>query len=401
MANGKSWDEYYREAREKGAAALQEQLAARQKSDDESIGRYNRTADQSAEAAVQQYRLSIDEAPDAYQEQYDANALQEAVTLRQIEEAMANLGLSGSGLERAQQTGSRLTRTKADAAVRREQQDYVDSLKQAIDRVLAETDEKKQKNERSIRQATGEWIANRTAKAETEAQKSASDAYAAEQKRLADIEKALIAQQTAKSKASATGNTGAKTAKANGSNTTDAAYRQAYNRALNAGYDKTYAAVVADARTNMPESCRTEQEQEAYVNKAINAAAADELKNAFISLNELLPDSNTLRGYRGIQDAAVRRGDSAEIEKAIRLTEQTAAKNLAALSARGRSYAMATAAGTLLGSLDRDKSDRSATHTAILSVLRRHYPDDADYAAAVDALNATPYASSWVADLLG
>ena len=101
MANGKSWDEYYREAREKGAAALQEQLAARQKSDDESIGRYNRTADQSAEAAVQQYRLSIDEAPEAYQEQYDANALQEAVTLRQIEEAMANLGLSGSGLERA------------------------------------------------------------------------------------------------------------------------------------------------------------------------------------------------------------------------------------------------------------------------------------------------------------
>lgn len=90
-----------------------------------------------------QYRDQIGKADSEYQALYDANAVNELIARRQVEERMANLGLSDSGLNRTQLTATAVTRSTADAAVGRKKQEYVDRLNQLITETMAQGEQEK------------------------------------------------------------------------------------------------------------------------------------------------------------------------------------------------------------------------------------------------------------------
>lgn len=114
-----------------------------------------------------------------YKDIYDANAVQEQITLRQIEESMANLGLSDSGLSRSQITAAILSKNNANAKYRRQEQAAINSIRQQLS-------DYKMKLEQGQAQ-TGAELSRNTADAIAQARQ---DEYAAGQKYQQDIAKA-------------------------------------------------------------------------------------------------------------------------------------------------------------------------------------------------------------------
>lgn len=70
--------------------------------------------------------------PQQYQAAYDENAVRAALTQRQIQESMANMGLTDSGLNRTQQAAVQVARMNQDNALTQQQNVAVNSLKQAL-----------------------------------------------------------------------------------------------------------------------------------------------------------------------------------------------------------------------------------------------------------------------------
>lgn len=114
-----------------------------------------------------------------YKDIYDANAVQEQITLRQIEESMANLGLSDSGLSRSQITAATLSKNNANAKYRRQEQAAINSIRQQLS-------DYKMKLEQGQAQ-TGAELSRNTADAIAQARQ---DEYAAGQKYRQDLAKA-------------------------------------------------------------------------------------------------------------------------------------------------------------------------------------------------------------------
>ena len=101
------------------AGQLHEQ---RKQSDDEVIQQINAAIDRATASSTNPYKTQMEQLPSQYQSLFDANAVQELVGRRQVQEAMANMGLTDSGLNRTQQTALSVQRGNADASVRLAQQ---------------------------------------------------------------------------------------------------------------------------------------------------------------------------------------------------------------------------------------------------------------------------------------
>lgn len=127
---------------------------------------YNQIAsaiDTSTNAVKEGYQKKIDRLPQEYRSLYDANAVQEAVGRRQLEERMANMGITDSGLNRTQQTALTVQRGNADAAARAQQQKAADELTQALNEVLANAAAQKQTQAANIfGQGSTDILNNRT-----------------------------------------------------------------------------------------------------------------------------------------------------------------------------------------------------------------------------------------------
>ena len=190
----KTWDDYYREEKAKNDAAVRAERDQRQKRDEESIRSFDGAVDRQTDEAVRGYRQDMAEDAAKRRDQLDTNALEEALTRRQIRDRMADLGLSHSGLAEAQGNAAGAARSSADRTVAEGRQAAQQRLQSAIDRVVSEAAEKKAKNSLSVRQNTEKWAADRASKAQTQAKTYADKAYAAEQRRLADVQKALLQQ---------------------------------------------------------------------------------------------------------------------------------------------------------------------------------------------------------------
>lgn len=74
----------------------------------------------------------INDEKNQYQSQYDADAVQKLIDQRQVEEAMANMGLAGSGQSRAAQEGAEEKQKNADAEIRKKQKAGEESLHQSL-----------------------------------------------------------------------------------------------------------------------------------------------------------------------------------------------------------------------------------------------------------------------------
>ena len=139
-----------------------------------------------------------------YRDQHDLAAAQEFLNRRKTNEAMANSGLSDSGLNRTQQTAISIARGNQDAALTRQQQDARDATFAAYDDLVAkheaELAEKKFANEQARQAALLEIdndYDNKVAamyKAEAEAKQAAAKQAAENQKMLQDAYLAILKQ---------------------------------------------------------------------------------------------------------------------------------------------------------------------------------------------------------------
>ncbi len=314
-----SYDDYYKANLANGQKRLDEENAAAKKRDEELMRQIGAAIDQSAGEQENTYQQSIDEAPSRFQSAYDANTIGELIGRRQLQESMANLGLTDSGLSRTQGTALTVARQNADASTRADQTEYVNKLKSAIDTVRANAAAQKAEKQIALDTERDSWYRQAIAQMQNNAQSAAAKAWEADQTYAAEkykadteaaaaVEKARYEALTAQAKASSTANTNydknrlayAQTLMKQGSTEGDAwaaavarypydnssaenkktnSYNSAYTNAKNSGYSSEYARVYADAAANGEDG---KDAVDAYMcQKAMSAVKTKEVKLGF------------------------------------------------------------------------------------------------------------------------
>lgn len=324
-----SYDEYYRANLENGQQRLDEENAAAKKRNEELMRQIGAAIDQSAGAQENTYQQSIDAAPSRFQSAYDANTIGELIGRRQLQESMANLGLTDSGLSRTQDTALTVARQNADASTRAGQTEYVNRLKSAIDTVRANAAAQKAEKQIALDTERDSWYRKAIAQMQSDAQTAAAKAWEADQTYAAEkykadteaaaaVEKARYEALTAQAKASSTAGTKndqnrlsyAKALMTKGLSEGEAwtyavarypydettvgnrqtnSYSSAYANAKNSGYSEENAKIYANAI----KSGKTEQEAKSLADNAQRLDSAEEFVD---SLGEWDDDSSWIGG---------------------------------------------------------------------------------------------------------
>ena len=176
----KTYDEY-----------LADQLAASKKQTDEYAARRKTRAEEAArvsdafyDAAIETSRkdheASAKQTEDSYRSVYDANAVNELVMRREIQEAIANMGLTDSGLNATQQTAVSLQRGRADSEATRQKQAAVDAIIRELNSRRAELEAQKTSAAAGIYAQADADILNLRINADTDARQNAASLYAAD-----------------------------------------------------------------------------------------------------------------------------------------------------------------------------------------------------------------------------
>lgn len=153
-----------------------------------------------AEASTEK---AIKATKDQYANAYDANAVQELISRKNVDETMANLGLSRSGMNESEHARISIARGNADNTVRVAEQKAIDVLtaqleeiksqrRQEVSNYLFTSNQELQKNLSAVDDAaktTAETAAQETYNAE---QKSIAEQNAAAQKEAQDIIDTLV-----------------------------------------------------------------------------------------------------------------------------------------------------------------------------------------------------------------
>ena len=132
----------------------------RTQADEAFIKQVQDAIDKSTASAAKPYQTQIEQLPSQYQKLYDTYAVQELVNRRQVQETMANMGLTDSGLNRTQQTAIAIQRGNADAAARLEQQQKTQELQDKIAQLMESGAAQKQQQEAAIRNDSANWYNN-------------------------------------------------------------------------------------------------------------------------------------------------------------------------------------------------------------------------------------------------
>ena len=132
----------------------------RTQADEAFIKQVQDAIDKSTASSAKSYQTQIEQLPSQYQKLYDTNAVQELVNRRQVQETMANMGLTDSGLNRTQQTAIAIQRGNADAAARLEQQQKTQELQDKIAQLIESGAAQKQQQEAAIRNDSANWYNN-------------------------------------------------------------------------------------------------------------------------------------------------------------------------------------------------------------------------------------------------
>ena len=216
--------------------------------------------------AAQARDAELDRQNREYRDRHDLAAAQEFLNRRKTNEAMANSGLSDSGLNRTQQTAISIARGNQDAALTRQQQDARDATFAAYDDLVAkheaELAEKKFANEQARQAALLEIdndYDNKVAamyKAEAEAKQAAAKQAAENQKLLQDAYLAILKQ------------TNGDTAQA------DQLMQKLYGVSLSGGQAQTGTGATEQTRTqdNTPLANRTWYRTKITANSGLNTA---------------------------------------------------------------------------------------------------------------------------------
>lgn len=114
------------------------------------INELNSSLDAAAKPVIDSLDKSAAKVAEQYRSLYDANEVQERINRRQVQESMANMGLTDSGLNRTQQTAIALQRGNADASVRSQEQAAIDQITQQTAEYLAQLAAQKQQNSANV-----------------------------------------------------------------------------------------------------------------------------------------------------------------------------------------------------------------------------------------------------------
>ena len=210
----RSIQEYVDELYGKSQGTVNQMHEQRKQSDQQLIDSVNAAIDRTTAASTKPYQTQIEQLPAAFQKQFDANAVQELVGRRKVEEAMANMGLIDSGLNRTQQTALSVQRGNADAAARLEQQKKTQELQDVIAQLIAGGESQKQQQAAGVLSNTSNWFNDALASSYNTAMQQGASMYNAdlareEQARQADLDrqnalaKAKYEAQTAQAQAAA------------------------------------------------------------------------------------------------------------------------------------------------------------------------------------------------------
>lgn len=197
----RSIQEYVDELYGKGQGTVNQLHEQRKQSDQQLIDSMNAATDRTTAASTKPYQTQIEQLPAAYQKQFDANAVQELVGRRQVEEAMANMGLTDSGLNRTQQTALSVQRGNADAATRLEQQKKTQELQDKIAQIIEAGAAQKQQQEASVRSNTSNWFNDALAGSYNTAMQQGTSLYNADLARAEQARQYDLSRQDALAKA--------------------------------------------------------------------------------------------------------------------------------------------------------------------------------------------------------
>lgn len=199
-----SMDSYYKKFQASGNKTVDEEKKKRLEEDTALKQQIDQNIDTAADAAAGVYQQEIEQAPLDSRALYDQNAMREAIDRKKIQESLANMGMTDSGLSSSMQTALTVQKSRADNAVRANEGQRIRAAESAIDQIWANAHLQKAEQHTAIDQATAEWERNARLSVDANAQQQAAAAYkadveaATEQQKMAmDIhnKRAAMAQQ--------------------------------------------------------------------------------------------------------------------------------------------------------------------------------------------------------------
>ncbi len=158
------------------------------------VNTFNQQVDTSVAQQKGIYEDSIRDAERAEKSQLDDNYIDELVARKNIENTMADMGMTDSGLNRGQQTAISVMRGNADAGARRKKVDRVQSLRDAIDQVMLGGEQQKTAYQQQQSAALSEWYQNQLLTNKQNARTAAVEQYNAETEAIEKQQEAIRKQ---------------------------------------------------------------------------------------------------------------------------------------------------------------------------------------------------------------
>ncbi len=189
---GKTYEEILAEENATGKKTYDEAAAKTKETAAQKITNQNAVIDSAAQNTTAQYQKTIDEAPKRFAGQLDDNYIDELVARKNLENSMADMGLTDSGLNRGQQTAISVMRGNADAKTRQQQQDFVSAAQQTIDQVLAEAEREKASYANEVNTGVEDYLAQLWATVQQNAQANATSRFNAQEESLDAAYKAQL-----------------------------------------------------------------------------------------------------------------------------------------------------------------------------------------------------------------
>lgn len=282
---------------EKDNAALKEQI--------------NATLDASADASAGVYRQEIEQAPLDSRALYDQNAMREAIDRKKIQESLANMGMTDSGLSSSMQTALTVQKSRADNSVRAAEQQRIRAAESAIDQIFANNELQKAQKGIEIDQDTATYARTRRENADALATQTATALHNADVEAATAQYKASLAAEQEWMKQQLSGQQDAAKLRSDyvkllmtreeNPLDPDSAWQEAYKaypdtpvmsqaqyayyaRYLNDGYDSTYANAMSLAHANVLGAGGTEEQANAAAALALMTTADEEVRKAGVDL---------------------------------------------------------------------------------------------------------------------
>jgi hypothetical protein len=168
----KTYDEWSKEKEKE----KKDKFDAVQAAGDEAVASYNKQADQNVAEATADIEEQKKETAASYEERYSQNAVQQLVNERYLQERMANLGLTDSGLNRTQMTALQLQRGRADYETGEKKRGAIQSLEDSLAEYKKSVEADKAENKLKVENSVAEQQAAIEADYKSEYQKK-QDAF--------------------------------------------------------------------------------------------------------------------------------------------------------------------------------------------------------------------------------